>query len=90
MVQQPVQHVGRFVAGRRHDAHAVRPVLVGDMGVEAQPGIVAVAGVDFSGGVARLAERKTCRSEDDVVPSPQVDAIGIAWWAPIILASAAL
>jgi hypothetical protein len=33
------------VAGGRHDAHAVRPVLVGDVGVEAQAGIVAVAGV---------------------------------------------
>ena len=85
MMQQPVQHVGRFVAGRRHDPHAVRPVLVGDMGVETQAGIVAIAGVDLSGGVAALGRaegrclfRFNCRSEDDVVPSPQVDAIGSA------------
>ena len=55
MMQQSVQHVGRFVAGRRHDAHAVWPVLVGDMGVEAQAGIVAVTGIDFSGSVAAFA-----------------------------------
>ena len=54
MVHQPVQHVGRLVAGGRHDAHAVRAVLVGDVGVEAQAGIVAVAGVHLAGGVAAL------------------------------------
>ena len=54
MMHQPVQHIGRLVAGRRHDAHAVGPVLVGNMGVEAQAGIVAVAGVHLAGGVAAL------------------------------------
>ena len=54
VVHQPVQHVGRLVAGSRHDAHAVRAVLVGDVGVEAQARIVAVAGVYLAGGVAAL------------------------------------
>ena len=54
VVHQPIQHVRRFVAGRRHDAHAVGAVLVGDVGVEAEAGIVAVARVDLAGGVAAL------------------------------------
>jgi hypothetical protein len=37
----------------------------------------------------RLAERKNCRSEDEVVPSPQAAATGSAWCASMIRASAA-
>ena len=41
MVQQPIEHVGRLVAGRRHHAHTVGPMLVRHVGVKAQPGIMA-------------------------------------------------
>ena len=58
MVHQPVQHVGCFVTGRRHDAHAVGPVLVGHVSVEAEAGVVAVAGIDLAGGVAALGRAK--------------------------------
>jgi len=68
MVQQPVQHVGRLVAGGRHDAHAVRPVLVGDMRVEAQAGIVAVAGVDLSGSVAALGRAEDVNRRAKLTP----------------------
>ena len=55
MMHEAVQDIGRLVAGRRHDAHAVGPVLVGNMGVEAQAGIVAIAGVYLAGSVASLS-----------------------------------
>ena len=58
VVHQPVEHVGRLVAGRRHDPRAVRPVLVGNVGVEAEAGIVAIARVDVPGGIAALAGAK--------------------------------
>jgi hypothetical protein len=38
----------------------------------------------------RFAERKNCRSEAEVLPSPQIAAIGKAWCASMMRASAAL
>jgi hypothetical protein len=55
VMYQPVEHVRRFVAGRRHDAGTVGTMLVRDMGVESEPGIVTVARVDVAGGVAALS-----------------------------------
>ncbi len=44
VVQQAVEHVRRLVAGRRHDLDAVGAVLIGDMGVEAEAGVVRRSG----------------------------------------------
>jgi len=54
VVHQPIEHVWRFVAGRRHNARAVRAVLIRDVGVEAEAGIVSVTRVDLASGVAAL------------------------------------
>ena len=46
------------MAGRRHNPHAVRPVLIGDVGVLAEARIGAIASIDFAGSVpaSRRAE----------------------------------
>lgn len=54
VVHQAVEHVGSFVAGRRHHADAVGSVLVRDVGIEFQARIVAVARVHLPGGIATL------------------------------------
>jgi hypothetical protein len=58
VVHEAVEHVWRFVAGRRHDAHVVGTMLVGNMSVKAQTGIISIASVHVAGGVAPLARSK--------------------------------
>ena len=38
VVQQAIEDIGRFVMGRRHHLDAVGAVLIGEMGIEAEPG----------------------------------------------------
>jgi hypothetical protein len=40
--------------GRRHHLDAVGAVLIGEMGVEAEAGVVPIAGIDLAGGIAAL------------------------------------
>jgi hypothetical protein len=58
MVHEAVQHVWCLVAGRGHHPHIVGPMLIGDVGVEAQNRILTIAGIYIAGGVAPV-----CRSE---------------------------
>ncbi len=54
VMQQSIKHVRGFVAGRRHHAHAVGAVLVGDMRVETQARVLTVSRVHVAGGIAAL------------------------------------
>ena len=55
MVQQAVEHIGRFMGSSRDDLDVVRAVLVGDMGVKAEAGINAITGVDVAPRCRALA-----------------------------------
>ena len=44
--------------GRRHHLDAVGAVLIGEMGIEAEAGVVPVAGVDLAGGIAAFGGTK--------------------------------
>lgn len=48
MVQQAVENVRRFMRRGRDDLHVIGPVLIGDMGVEAEPRIDAITGIDIA------------------------------------------
>jgi hypothetical protein len=77
VLQQAIQHVRRF--SRRHHFDTIEhPLLIGEVGVEAEAWIARVAGIHVTAALPRLAERKNCVSEDEVVPSPQMAAIGSA------------
>ena len=89
MVQQAVEHVRRFVAGRRHDAHAVGAVLIGDMRVETQTRVLTVARVYVAGGIPALGgaeELPVGRRGGAVAPD---GCNRQPWCASMILASAA-
>lgn len=58
VVQQAVEHVGRLMMGRRHHLDAVGAMLIGEMSIEAEAGVVPVAGVDLAGGIAALGGAK--------------------------------
>ena len=89
VLEQPVQHVRRLGRGRRDDLGVEGAELVGDVGVERDARLVAVAGVDVAERLARPPARKNCPSELEVVPSPQAPASGSARCASISRASAA-
>ena len=78
VMQQAVEDVRRFVTGRRHDLDAVGAMLIGEMGIEAEAGIAPIAGVDVAGGIAALGRAKELPVDEEVVPSPQIAAIGRA------------
>ena len=48
VLEQPVQHMRRLGGGGGNDLGVERPELVGDVGVERDPGLVAVPGVDVA------------------------------------------
>ena len=54
VMHQAIEHVRRFVTRRRHHLDMVGTVLIGEMSVEAEARIVAVARVDLASGVAPL------------------------------------
>jgi hypothetical protein len=64
-------------------------MLVGDVGVEAEAGVRTVAGVDLAGGIAPPGRAEELPVRDELVPSPQIAAIGSAWCASMMRASAA-
>lgn len=54
VMHQAIKHVRRFMTRRRHYLDMVGTVLIGEMSVEAEARIAAVARVDLAGGVAPL------------------------------------
>jgi hypothetical protein len=64
--------------GRRHHLDAVGAVLIGEMGIEAGARVVPVGALISPTATPRLAERKNCPSDEEVVPSPHIAAIGKA------------
>jgi hypothetical protein len=67
------------VMGRRHHLDAVGAVLIGEMGIEAEAGIVPIAGIDLAGGRSSLAQPtvssmtvKASRSLFRAVPSASI------------------
>lgn len=81
MVQQAVENIWRFMRRRRDDLDVIGSVLIGDMGIETEPGIDAITGIDIAAGggafpATKDPPRKNCPSELDVAPSPQTAAIG--------------
>ncbi len=55
MVKQAVEDIGRLVRRRRNYFDVIRAVLVREVGVEAETGINAVAGVDVAARGAALS-----------------------------------
>jgi hypothetical protein len=55
MLQKAVQDMRRLRRGRRDDLGLERPELVGDVGVERDAGLVAMAGVDVAERLAATA-----------------------------------
>jgi len=53
-------------------------MLIGKVGVKAGAGIVPIASVDIAGGIAALGRAKELPVGWEVVPSPQIVAIGKA------------
>ena len=64
VVQEPIENVWRLVGGRRNYLRMEGAVLIGDMGVKAEPWIDTVAGVDVATGRSSLsaAEELTVRT----------------------------
>jgi citrate synthase len=58
VVQQAVENVGGFVRRRRDNLDVVRAMLVRDMGIKAEAGINAVAGIDVSARCPALPAAK--------------------------------
>ena len=54
VVQQAVEDIRRLVMGRRHHLDTVGAVLIGEMGIEAEAGVVPIAGIDLAGGITAL------------------------------------
>ena len=55
MVHQAVEHIGRLMGRGRDEPDVIGAVLIRDVGVEAETGIDAVAGVDLTRRVSPLA-----------------------------------
>ena len=51
VMQQPVENIRRFVGSCRDDLYVVRAMLVGHMGIEAEPRINAVSGIHITTGL---------------------------------------
>ena len=77
MIKQPVEDVHGFACSRRDHLGVERRVSVGQVGVEFDPRVVAVVGVE---GLLALRPnppaRKNWPSDDDVRPSPNNAASG--------------
>ena len=73
VLEQPVQHVRRLGGGRGDDLGVERPELVGNVGVERDPGLVAVPGVDVTqrfAAAARPEELPVRAGGGAVAPDP--------------------
>ena len=73
VLEQPVQHVRRLGRGRRDDLGVERSELVRDMGVERDPGLVAVPGIDVAqrlAAAARAEELPVRAGGGAVAPDP--------------------
>ena len=81
-------HVGCFAHGRRNDPRVKRPVLAGDVCVDNRAGVDAYLALTEPPGPARPPARKYWPSEDEVVPSSQIAAIGCLWCALMMVARA--
>ena len=81
MMVQAVEHKGRFAHRCRNDPRIERSVMAGHVRIEHR------AGVDARPRAA--SGQKYCPSEDEVVPSSQIAAIGCLWCALTMAARAA-
>jgi hypothetical protein len=54
VIQQSIKNIRRFVAGCRYNTRTIRTVLIRDMCVKPEAGIVAVARIDLPRSIAAL------------------------------------
>src|SRR5579875_2621959 len=59
MVEQPINHMGRFMWGSGNDFGIVRVHLIGNMGIKDQTGFWAVFAIDLGSVAAWTADRKS-------------------------------
>lgn len=67
---EAVENIGCLMRRGRDHVDVVRRTLVGNMSVEAEAMIDAIAGVDIAADAPRFAPLKNWPSELDVAPSP--------------------
>lgn len=78
IVDEPVEHIGRFALGGRDQPGEEGGEPVGKEPVKRGTGPLAVFGVIVEAGLAATTSGKNCPSDEDTWPSPHIAANG---WA---------